>query len=115
MVSGRSRNALFHNNRDRFWERITGWNAKLLSQDGKGILVKAVLQAIPSYAISHFKFPNHLVRELELTAANFLWHNHAQGAKIQSGKFSATKKVGNRLTVTPKFATIVHEDTVTQT
>ncbi|KAL0438744.1 UNVERIFIED_CONTAM: putative mitochondrial protein [Sesamum latifolium] len=33
---GRSRGALFQGIRDWIWDRITGWNSKLLSQAGKG-------------------------------------------------------------------------------
>ncbi|KAL0451591.1 UNVERIFIED_CONTAM: putative mitochondrial protein, partial [Sesamum latifolium] len=47
-VAGRSRRALFHNIRDRFWGRINGWNSKLLSQAGKGVLIKSLLQSLPT-------------------------------------------------------------------
>lgn len=38
--------------KDRIWKRIQGWKEKLLSRAGKDTLIKAVAQAIPSYAMS---------------------------------------------------------------
>ncbi|KAL0312842.1 UNVERIFIED_CONTAM: hypothetical protein Sradi_5683500 [Sesamum radiatum] len=53
-MAGRSRSVLFHNIRDRFCGRINGWNDKLLSQAGKGVLIKSVQQFLPTYAMSCF-------------------------------------------------------------
>ncbi|EEF39501.1 conserved hypothetical protein [Ricinus communis] len=38
-------------------EKAAGWNTNLLSYFGREILLKAVLTAIPSYAMAVFKFP----------------------------------------------------------
>ncbi|KAL0295933.1 UNVERIFIED_CONTAM: hypothetical protein Sradi_6645400 [Sesamum radiatum] len=73
-TSGRSWGALFWGIRDRIWDIISGWNSKLLSQAGKSVLVKAVLQSLPTYILSCFQVPGYLVRHTESTTADFGWH-----------------------------------------
>ena len=51
---GRLKEKTFNYLKDQVWKRIQGWKQKLLSQAGKEILIKAVAQAIPSYAMSCF-------------------------------------------------------------
>jgi len=51
---GRSKIRTFEYLKERVWKRIQGWKEKLLSKAGKGVLIKAVAQAIPSYAMSCF-------------------------------------------------------------
>ncbi|KAA3481446.1 reverse transcriptase [Gossypium australe] len=54
---GRQKKEAFQNLVDRIVMRIDGWSSRLLSQGGKEIFIKAILQAIPTYAISVFLFP----------------------------------------------------------
>ncbi|KAK4393460.1 hypothetical protein Sango_1816800 [Sesamum angolense] len=68
---------LFDNHQDRIWQKITGWNDKLLSQAGKEILIKAVLQAVPSYAMGCFRLPVSLLKELQGMISRFWWSNRA--------------------------------------
>ncbi|KAL0457145.1 UNVERIFIED_CONTAM: putative mitochondrial protein [Sesamum latifolium] len=67
----RSKRDLFATIKDRVWGRITGWNEKWLSQAGKEILIKAVIQAIPSYAMGYFKLPITLLSEIQGLIARF--------------------------------------------
>lgn len=46
-----------------------------LSKSGKEILIKSVLQAIPTYVMSCFKLPNYLLHELESVISNYYWGN----------------------------------------
>jgi hypothetical protein len=43
------------------------------SSRGKDILVKAVLQAMPTYGMGIFKFPTSLLEELDKLIRNFWW------------------------------------------
>ncbi|KAL0462929.1 UNVERIFIED_CONTAM: hypothetical protein Slati_0180500 [Sesamum latifolium] len=61
--SGRSRGIMFRDIQDRVWDRVNGWNSKLLSQEGKRVLVKAVLQSLPMYAMSCFLLSDYIVRQ----------------------------------------------------
>ncbi|XP_012853800.1 PREDICTED: uncharacterized protein LOC105973324 [Erythranthe guttata] len=70
---GRSRREIFLHLRDRVWSRIKGWGEKHLSRAGKEILIKSVLQAIPSYLMSCFVLPNGLLQEIESAIARFWW------------------------------------------
>uniref|UniRef100_A0A803Q1A0 Reverse transcriptase domain-containing protein n=1 Tax=Cannabis sativa TaxID=3483 RepID=A0A803Q1A0_CANSA len=48
---GRSKSSSFNSLKDRIWSYLSKWHGKFLSKGGKEILLKAVIQAIPSYAI----------------------------------------------------------------
>ncbi|KAL0314573.1 UNVERIFIED_CONTAM: putative mitochondrial protein [Sesamum angustifolium] len=74
-VVGKTRRSVFQSIRDRVWNRINGWNERNLSQAGKEILIKAVAQAIPTYAMGCFRLPISLIKELQSMVANFWWHN----------------------------------------
>lgn len=53
---GRGKKEIFGYLRERISKKTRGWKEKLLFQAGKEILIKFVLQAIPSYVVSIFLF-----------------------------------------------------------
>jgi len=53
--------------------KLEGWKEKLLSKAGKEILIKAVVQALPQYAISIFKIPISICKAIEQRIATFWW------------------------------------------
>jgi hypothetical protein len=61
---GRSRNQAFKSIKERIWKRLNDWKLKFLSQAGKEILLKAVIQAIPTYNMSIFLLPKGLCADI---------------------------------------------------
>jgi hypothetical protein len=68
---GVDRSDCFQHLVDRVCKIISGWNLKNLSMGGKEILLKAVAQAIPSYAMSVFKLPKGICKAIAAAIARF--------------------------------------------
>ena len=49
---GRRKKMVFQSIRDKVWQKLQGWNMKMLSRAGKEILLKTVAQAMPNYAMN---------------------------------------------------------------
>jgi hypothetical protein len=58
---------------DRVLARISGWKEKLLSLGGKGILIKAIAQAIPVFAMMVFKIPRNICKGISDAISQFWW------------------------------------------
>ena len=68
---GRYKKVSFDYIKERVWRKLRGWEEKLLSQAGREILIKAAMQAIPTYTISCFKLPLGLCNDLESLIRKF--------------------------------------------
>ena len=53
--------------------KLDRWTKKLLSVAKKEVLIKAVIQAIPNYAILVLKFPKGFCEDLCVRLARFSW------------------------------------------
>jgi hypothetical protein len=69
---GRSKKATFSFIKDRVWQRISSWSSKCISKTGREVMIKYLLQAIPSYVMRIFRLPNTLLGEFE-KMMNALW------------------------------------------
>ena len=78
---GRSKRAIFVYLRERLWNRLQGWQSKLLSQAGREVLVKTIAHAIPTYCMSSFLIPISLCEELEMMMNSFWWGTKPTGKR----------------------------------
>lgn len=62
--------------RDRIWKKLQGWKEKLLSRAGKEVLIKSIINSIPSYAMSCFKLPSAFFSEVRSITRSFWWDSH---------------------------------------
>ncbi|KAJ0836605.1 putative RNA-directed DNA polymerase [Helianthus annuus] len=56
-----------------FKKRLALWKANTLSFGGRIMLVKSVLNALPTYYFSLYKAPCHVIKQLERLRREFLW------------------------------------------
>ena len=68
---GRNKKASLLYIKERVVAKLQGWNEQLLSQVGQEILLKAVVQAIPTYAMSYFKLLISLCNDIEALIRKF--------------------------------------------
>ena len=73
-------------------EKTTRWEGKLLSQAGREVLIKAVIQAIPSYTMGCFKLPVGLCNEIEVMVRKFWCGQRGEKRKIHWLKWSEMTK-----------------------
>jgi hypothetical protein len=67
---------------ERVMLRIKGWKEKFLSMGGKEILLKAVAQSIPVYAMSVFLLPKNVCKKITDVISQFWWGDDDQGRKM---------------------------------
>ncbi|XP_012849884.1 PREDICTED: uncharacterized protein LOC105969657 [Erythranthe guttata] len=70
---GRTKKEIFAYLRDRLWSKIKGWGEKQLSRAGKEVMIKAVLQAIPSYVMGCFLLPEGIINDVEAAIKRYWW------------------------------------------
>ena len=64
-IIGKNKKVIFSFVKHKAWRKIQGWLKKALSKAGKEILLKTVVQAIPTYVMSVFLLPLSLCMELK--------------------------------------------------
>ena len=72
-IVGRKKKASLNYIKERVWTKLQGWKEKLLSQAGREVLLKAVVQAIPNFAMSCFMLPVGLCNDIEMLIQKFWW------------------------------------------
>lgn len=79
---GKSKKKPFLEIKERICQKIQGWMEKLLSWSGREVLLKAVAQAIPTYAMSVFRIPQALCDEIQAALGRFWWGHDEKSRKI---------------------------------
>ncbi|XP_074301323.1 putative mitochondrial protein AtMg00310 [Silene latifolia] len=68
--------------RDKISKKLQGWRGMLLFKAGREVLIKAVAQSIPTYAMSVFKLPVNFCDELRSLVSSFWWGSEGGKRKI---------------------------------
>ena len=79
---GRAKKQSFSYIRERVWSKIKGWKEKPLSNAGHEVLIKLVLQAMPTFTIRCFKLPKSLCKDIESLIRKFWWGYKGEARKI---------------------------------
>ena len=58
--------------KERVWNKLQGWKEKLLSPVGREVLLKVMVQAIPTFAMGCFLLPVGLIHDIEMMIHKFL-------------------------------------------
>lgn len=94
---GRSRNGALQWIRERIFSKLQGWKENILNQAGKEVLIKATIQAIPTYAMSIVRFPKNFCSGICAKIARFWWTGNGRDRDMhwKSWKFlTSSKKSG---------------------
>ena len=94
-LTRKGKRASFDYIKERVWRKLQGWEGKLLSQAGREVLIKAVIQAIPTYAMGCFKLPMGLCNEIEVMIRKFWWGQRGEKRKVHWLKWSEMTKSKN--------------------
>ncbi|KAK9126131.1 hypothetical protein Scep_014977 [Stephania cephalantha] len=65
--------------REAIHHRIDGWAERLLSHEGKTVLIKSVALAVPIYQMSCFKVNKGFCKRVHTSFAWFWWHTGKEG------------------------------------
>lgn len=79
---GRSKNEVFAFVKNRIWCKLKGWKEKILSRAGKEVVIKAVVQAIPTYVMSCFRLTKSLCDDITSLIRSFWWGQRGEEKKI---------------------------------
>ncbi|KAK9665474.1 hypothetical protein RND81_14G114300 [Saponaria officinalis] len=79
---GHSKKLITNIIRDKLSKKLQAWRGSLLSKAGREILIKAVAQSIPTYAMSVFKLPGNFCDELRSLVSRFWWGSFEGKCKI---------------------------------
>lgn len=84
---GRKKTSFFNYIKLRVLDKISNWQSKWSSSGGKEVLIKAIAQAVPAYAMSIFKIPSGLCADIQGAIARFWWHSKGNHRGIHCAKW----------------------------
>ena len=88
LLLGGKKKACFNQIKERIWKKMQGWKERLLSQAGKDVMIKAVIQSIPTYSMNVFRLPLGLIKDIEAMIRKFWWGHQDNVRKMQWVKWS---------------------------
>ena len=73
VMIGRSKRAIFNSLKERIVQRLKGWKENFLSKAGREVLIKAIAQSIPTYAMNCFQLPKTWCDEISSLISSYWW------------------------------------------
>ncbi|KAJ0919470.1 putative RNA-directed DNA polymerase [Helianthus annuus] len=67
---------------ETFRNRLAKWKSHLLSIGGRVVLIKSVLESLPTYFFSLYKAPKKVLSDLESMIKSFLWGGSVEERKM---------------------------------
>ena len=92
LLVGKGKKASFSYIKEKVWRKLQGWEGKFLSQAGREVLIKAIVQAIPTYTMGCFKILLGLCHDIEAMVKKFFWRQRGDKRKIHWIKWSKLTK-----------------------
>ncbi|XP_030502854.2 uncharacterized protein LOC115718027 [Cannabis sativa] len=97
-IVGRNKNAVLGFLKNKVIARVNSWDGKVLSRAGKEILLKTVVQSLPTYAMSVFLLTKSTCLEIEKEMARFWWKTSSSKGRgitwMSWDRMCATKSEG---------------------
>lgn len=72
-ISGRNKSAILGYLKDKVNTRIKTWDGNFISRSVKEILIKTVVQALPTYVMNVFLLPLEIIKDMERSLSKFWW------------------------------------------
>lgn len=68
--------------RNKVGKKVLGWQKRCLSFAGREVMIKVVINVIPIYSMSCFKFRTETCKEFDRMVSNFFWSNTTSASGI---------------------------------
>ncbi|KAL9670415.1 hypothetical protein QQ045_007967 [Rhodiola kirilowii] len=82
LLVGQGKSKSFRDIVDKIWRKVKDWKCEFLYARGREVLVKAVIQRIPTYMMSVYYLPRKVISEIYELMQQFWWDNNEGGRGI---------------------------------
>ncbi|KAF5208289.1 Ribonuclease h [Thalictrum thalictroides] len=93
---GRSKYQDFQFLVDKVRKMVAGWKAKVLSQVGRTVLIKLVVEAIPVYNMASYALPAKFHDDISSICRDFWWHGNKEFKAIHTIAWSKLERPKGR-------------------
>lgn len=75
-IVGRDKTTILGYLKEKVREKIRSWDGKCIGRSGKEVLIRAVVQVLPVYAMNVFLLPHDINKEIERCISKFWWQTN---------------------------------------